>query len=309
MKKISKKKNEKIKKILLENRIDVVTRPTLRTVVKELNATGNLALFVGAGLSMGCGLPSWSQLVNKVLAKTWKDQPEVASLLLKDKNILVARYARRKAGEKFNRIVHDVLYEDEVVISKCMFAIAKSNIQQICNFNFDDLLEEALQTEGVNCVTASSGERFKSTHNGVTVYHPHGILPRFNREAELDNAKIIFSEDDYHNLYSDPYSWANIAQISLLTNKSVLFIGLSMQDPNLRRLIDLARSKGFFNQHFAIFKDPVVGCKPEDIDEYKRIKRLIEIDMSNLGVTPWFVDSYDKITEILEHIAKEEVVS
>lgn len=280
-----------------------MTRRSLWRVVKELNADGRLALFVGAGVSMGCGLPGWSELVSRVVTNTWKEQPDLAALLVKDKNILAARYARQKAGGRFNRIVHGCLYQDDVELSRCVWAIARSGVRQICTFNFDDLLAEALLTEGRECVIATPDEPFRTSHEGSTVYHLHGVLPRLYRDGELDAARIVFSEDDYHNLYSDPYSWANIVQLSLLTSKSVLFIGLSMQDPNLRRLIDIARGRGFTNQHFAVFRDPTAKCSKSQIDEYKRLRQLIEMDMKSLGVTTWFVDSHDKVAEIVETIA------
>lgn len=280
-----------------------MTRRSLWRLVNELNADGRLALFVGAGVSMGCGLPGWGELVSRVVTASWKDQPDLAALLVKENNILAARYARQKAGTKFNRIVHGSLYQDDVQLSRCVWAIARSGVRQICTFNFDDLLVEALLTEGRECVVATPDEPFLTTHEGSTVYHLHGILPRLYRDDELDAAKIVFSEDDYHNLYSDPYSWANIAQLSLLTSKSVLFIGLSMQDPNLRRLIDIARSRGFTNQHFAVFRDPTTRCSRSELDEYKRLRQLTEIDMKSLGVTTWFVDSHEKVAEIIETIA------
>lgn len=286
-----------------------MTRGSLWRVMKELNADGRLALFVGAGVSMGCGLPGWGELVSRVVKATWMDQPDLAALLVKDKNILAARYARQKTGAKFNRIVHEALYQDDVELSRCVWAIARSGVRQICTFNFDDLLVEALLTEGREYVIATPDEPFRTTYEGITVYHLHGILPRMYRDSELDVAKIIFSEDDYHGLYSDPYSWANIAQLSLLTSKSVLFIGLSMQDPNLRRLIDVARGRGFTNQHFAVFRDPTTDCSPSDLDEYKRLRNLIEIDMKSLGVTTWFVDSHDKVAEIIERIAVKSASS
>ena len=280
-----------------------MARRSLWSVTQQLNSDARLALFVGAGISMGCGLPSWNECVARVLAATWKSQPDLIELLLSDRNILATRYARQKAGERFNRIVHGALYEGEIEISRCVRAIARSGIRHICNFNFDDLIAEALLTEGVDCQIAAPGEPFSASQEGITVYHPHGILPRFYSGQELDSSKIVFSEDDYHNLYSDPYSWANIAQLSLLTSNSVLFIGLSMQDPNLRRLIDIARSRGFTNQHFAVFRDPLIGCSRADLPEHKRLRSLIELDMQSLGVTTWFVDSYEKIAEILERCA------
>lgn len=76
-----------------------------------------------------------------------------------------------------------------------------------------------------------------------------------------------------------------------------------MQDPNLRRLIDLSRSKGFRNQHFAVFCDP---CKHAPVSEHTqqlRIRQMIELDLKSLGVTPWFIDNYEQLTDILRSIA------
>ena len=249
---------------------------------------------------MGCGLPSWKDCVSRVVAEAWKGQPDLVALLTTDRNILSARYAKKKLAANFNETVYNALYQGDIEISDCVQSIAKSGIRHICNFNFDDLIAEALLTEGVLSQVVAPGEPFNACQEEVIVYHPHGILPRSNNTTEIAEARIVFSEDDYHNLYSDPYSWANIAQLSLLTSKSVLFIGLSMQDPNLRRLIDIARSRGFTNQHFAVFKDPTFRQPRASLPELKKLRALIEIDMISLGVTPWFVDTHDKITEILD---------
>lgn len=282
-----------------------MTRHSLWTLTRQLNADGRLALFVGAGVSMGCGLPSWKDCVERVLGATWNNQQDFVGLLLKDRNILATRYARQKSGQRFNKLVHRALYQSEITISRCVQAIAKSGIRHICNFNFDDLIAEALLTEGAECQIAVPGERFSASQGGVVVYHPHGILPRFASDDEIKATKIVFSEDDYHNLYSDPHSWANLVQLALLTSKSVLFVGLSMQDANLRRLIDLTRSRGFTNQHIAVFRDPLNGCSKADRAECSRLRDLIELDMKSLGVTSWFVNSHEKVAEIIEQCAVE----
>ncbi len=277
-------------------------RKSLWRIIKTLNEEGRLALFIGAGVSMGCGLPSWKELVDKVVRDAWHSQPLVADHLTNGTNLLAARYAKHKKGVKFNQLVHKSLYAGDIEISRCVWAIARSGIKQICNFNFDDLLIEALLTDGTECVSATPDEPFEARINKVTIFHPHGALPRFYKAEELDSASIVFSEDDYHALYSDPYSWANIVLLSLFANHSVLFIGLSMQDPNLRRLIDTVRNRGFRNQHFAIFQDPTVGKAGDALAEAKGQKTLIQMDMRSLAINPWFVDSYDKIAEILENI-------
>ena len=75
-----------------------------------------------------------------------------------------------------------------------------------------------------------------------------------------------------------------------------------MQDPNLRRLIDITRSRGITNQHFAIFRDPTVGKPRHMRAELQRLKDLIETDTRSLGITPWFVDTHGKIAEIFENL-------
>lgn len=280
-----------------------MARRSLRGTLHGLNKRGELALFVGAGVSMGCGLPSWNELVRRVVTEVWKHDKKLAAELLNKPHGIAARYSKRYAGEKFNRIVQQCLYQDDLALSPCVQAIAESGIKNICTFNFDDLLEEAFQIAGLEPDVATPNEPFSLNQHGVKIFHPHGFLSRFHETAETDAAKIVFSEDDYHGLYSEPYSWANIAQLMLLSGFSVLFIGLSMQDSNLRRLIDVARSRGFKHQHFAIFRDPTAGATKGDREMQQGIRKMIEMDLKSLSVTPWFVDDHDTIAEVLQKIS------
>jgi hypothetical protein len=74
-----------------------------------------------------------------------------------------------------------------------------------------------------------------------------------------------------------------------------------MQDPNLRRLIDVSRARGFNQQHFAIFKDPMQAAA--DVNHATKLRRLTELDLKSLGITPWFVSDYGTIAEVLESIS------
>lgn len=124
-------------------------------------------------------------------------------------------------------------------------------VQAIVNLNYDDLIEEWMRHNGVRCDTLLSGRR-ATRDASLPCYHVHGVLP-FGRTRELeikdpDAARagmvptignFVFSEDEYHTEYSDPYRWSNMTMINQLGRYSGLFVGLSLQDPNLRRLIDV----------------------------------------------------------------------
>ena len=76
-----------------------------------------------------------------------------------------------------------------------------------------------------------------------------------------------------------------------------------MEDPNLRRLIDVARTRGFRNQHFAVFRDPTKGVSRSDRLQQERFRQMIELDMRSLGITAWFVDRHDVVAEIIQSIS------
>lgn len=53
-------------------------------------------------------------------------------------------------------------------------------------------------------------------------------------------------------------NWANLTQLNFLLNSTCIFIGLSMADPNLRRLLDIASKKSKVNtdccKHYVILE-------------------------------------------------------
>ena len=281
-------------------------KPSLREKFYSLNQEGALALFVGAGISVGCGLPNWQKLLFHVAEKMWKSDPLLGDLISKENQIITARYARKRNKKNFNAIVSDCLYNNDIQISKDLLAIAGSGIKRICNFNFDDLLEEAFSTEGIKANVILEGKSYDPLSDEVTVFHPHGFIERTATIDELENTNLVLSEDDYNSLYSNPYSWANILQISLLTNYSVVFVGMSLSDPNIRRLLDVVRNNGFANQHFAILKDPSKGVPKDQKTHFRKVKKMKELDLKNFRVTPWWVSDYSDIGGIFKRIRVKE---
>ena len=50
----------------------------------------------------------------------------------------------------------------------------------------------------------------------------------------------MLGEKEYHKIYQESYNWGNVEQLHALCRSTCFFIGLSMMDPNLRRLIDIS---------------------------------------------------------------------
>jgi hypothetical protein len=114
--------------------------------------------------------------------------------------------------------------------------------REVITYNLDRLLEKALEKKSWKDVPPLQGlvRTFKKPGaEGVSVriLHVHGLLHPQGTGGE----GIVFSEPDYHRQYGNPYSWSNLAQLNAFTRERCLFVGVSLTDPNMRRLLEAAR--------------------------------------------------------------------
>ena len=230
-----------------------------------------LVLVLGAGVSIGYGLPNWDTLLQKLLLNTFiieTREPKDVSLLLaklfteifSPSPLISARYLReyykenpKKEKEKisFEEAVKNAIYEEidlknesdlfKEIRQFCVAPGKSPNLDSIITYNYDDILETYLSALDIDIpYKAIHCAGINPTLGELPIYHVHGFLPQ---KGVLDEENgIILSEDMYHQQYSEIYSWNNMIQIEKFRDKTCLFIGISFTDPNLRRLLDIAKS-------------------------------------------------------------------
>ena len=76
----------------------------------------------------------------------------------------------------------------------------------------------------------------------IAVVHVHGFVPR---EGAIARGTMVFTEPDYHALTESIFHWGLAEIVEALRKRTVLFLGLSMSDPSLRRLLDASRNWDF----------------------------------------------------------------
>jgi hypothetical protein len=219
---------------------------------------GDLCLFLGAGVSLSAGLPSWAELVNRLaemaiwndLGDKGSDEVLASSSFLTSSLPILARFVKDTLpNDEFSRRLHEILYpktklpRTSAFIEALIALIAGTNkvwIRDVVTYNYDDLVEQALSRLDIPFLIQTSSQKIRQ--GGVRISHVHGFIPELGNAGKIRNS-IVLSEDDYHRMVEDAGAWSNMVQESLLRNKCCLFAGLSLQDPNLRRLLDKTKHK------------------------------------------------------------------
>ena len=280
---------------------------------KELKA-GRLTLVCGAGTSIGAGVPSWNLLLQNLLEIIIKKLAQKNSItnnriieFNQDQSyssLVIGKFLKNNLGTDFNKEVRDALYRTNPTTSRLIDAIVNLSrpqrdgkpLDSIITFNFDSLIEENLERNNIPYKPIySEGMRNKSKE--IPIYHVHGYLPRKGRITQ-DNA-IVFSEDSYHSQFIESFSWSNLVQLNTLNQNTCLLIGLSMSDPNLRRLLDVAfrKTPDGTLRHFIIKQLP-----KNRYNNFELSKFLEEQDANGLGLNVLWIENFDEIETILNNI-------
>lgn len=232
-----------------------------------------LVLALGAGVSMGFGLPDWGTLLQKLMITTIEKEQNVSSVLSKlftnifsPSPLIAGRYLQKYYEDKslsFEEAVRKVLYEEidinkpsdlmDEIVNFCVAPGKTPNLDSIISYNFDDILEQRLAKVGISVPFKPIYGIGMNPDGQLPIFHVHGFLPQKGKLNEYN--QITFGESIYHKQYYDIYSWNNIAQINKFRDSNCLFIGSSLTDPNTRRLLDIAkRQKGDNEEYHFVFK-------------------------------------------------------
>lgn len=310
--------------------------------LKKAHTDNDLILFLGAGVSSTSGMPDWNSLISKLMvtmiSKQFPDNLDVTTEEMKlianelpqlhgQSSLLEARYIRAGFGNSFGKEVSKFLYEnvgkEGVGTSNLFKAIARlcvpkrsgPGIRAVVNYNFDDLIENHLEEVNVQHHPIFRDVDI-ATQDELGIYHVHGFLPRNVKNYDgVSESLLVFSEEGYHTLFIDPYSWSNIIQLNFFRESTCLMVGLSITDPNLRRLLDIAARKNNRSRHYVIFKRLLASEFLENVGEKnKKIKsevikafltahhKLQEASFQELGLNIIWIEDFDEIPDILNSI-------
>ena len=263
----------------------------------------SLAIFLGAGVSADIGLPSWKDLISRMIDVVSRRTVTFPATKLERLSTLTlveqARWLRRDLGENFNEAVRQALYQDIYKNGKKESRILK-NISQmnllraVCTYNYDDFLENTAVQNFKTIASATEGYGIDE----IPVYHPHGFLP-YTGEPR---GELILSENDYHELFNTPNHWANVLQLSLLRECTCLLIGISATDPNLRRILDIIKDSKAGHTYIIKKMDKVSLTEDENLNSWISSKEFDSEHYKDIHLRTIWINSYQEIPVLLNQL-------
>lgn len=202
---------------------------------------GKLVIFVGAGVSRNVkGMPGWSELVwemakeigyskcsNCTKRDTCTDSCPLAQNLSNDEYLKIPQYMYNSDPPKYKDILNKNISHKKInaPLSSVIFDI---NPVHIITTNYDHLLEDSENELRTQYDVIKNDADLLKSEKSKYIIKMHGDID------EPD--KIVLKEQDYLN-YSQNHVLIEMFVKSLLVDHTVLFLGYSLNDYNVKQII------------------------------------------------------------------------
>lgn len=238
---------------------------TIAMLKEEIKSNECFALVMGAGISIDLGAKSWDGLLQdfeiELLKKGVIHNANKVKKNVGSSSLITAQLCKDlyNNDSDFYWAIHQSLYpsphpkhssEMDELIEIIRRSYTKKHFR-ILTYNFDNYLERHLETQGIKYNTLFNEK--SSINDLISIYHVHGFLPEVKAKSHIQSVhskSIFLTEENYNDLYNKPYSWQISSQLSFFRENQCLFVGCSLSDPNIRRLLEITRETQ--RKHFAI---------------------------------------------------------
>lgn len=282
----------------------------LRDEILPALKNGRLSVFLGAGVSYASGFPTWAQLIDRLAATLLTPELQAAFRLLSQHGspLIMARFLRSQMGSDvlFAHRIHTALYGPEVdyarenhtlaFVVQLIAAAAETGAPlSLFTYNFDDLVEATLLSKHPSIAFDTLLDECMAHRSraAVRIHHVHGYLPRTPDGDPEEWPEPVLAEHGFNALMSDASAWPNQVQAKALAYDDCLFVGVSMADPNLRRLLDLVQQmelespprRFVLATSYAAGSVLAPGAPPMDGETASHLNRIEEDLAASLGAT------------------------
>lgn len=262
---------------------------------------GDISVFAGAGLSVASGYVDWKKLLEPI-SKQLRLNANI------DLTEIAQYYKNKYERQGLNSLVFNE-FDKVPKNNENVNWLAQMPISEFWTTNYDDVIEQSVKKEGKNVQVIVKQEDFKYHKTGreVTIYKMHG-----DKDSPDD---VVLTKEDYQNYDSTRGVFTKLLSVELI-RRTFLFIGFSFNDPNMKRILSIAKQslKGKSPQtHYCFMRkiqltdylDEKNKLNHENIKKYIQDKNYQELRinaMAKYGILTILVNDYEEITLMLRYL-------
>lgn len=229
-----------------------------KRIIKDAMDNNRLVLFVGAGCSADSGVPLWGSAIEQIatrLSLTKQDE-------LYDSLKIPQYYYNSQGKNAYTQLMRSIfLYGEQLKTTELHKKIIECRAETIVTTNYDHLIEQASEENAeVRYVISKDADLpYKNTSRELIKMH-----------GDFENDNFVLKEDDYLH-YSSNFRLIETYIKSLLGTKVVLFVGYSLNDPDVKQIITWVKDtlKEDFKPAYLI-----LTCKEKNDIEKEYFKNL-----------------------------------
>jgi hypothetical protein len=259
------------------------------------------AVFVGAGLSMNAGYPSWKKLLVSIAEELGIDIESEHDL------IGVAQWYINHKGKQRTQIAKVIRdsFPSIAIPPEPYRILARLPLRHVWTTNYDKLPERAweLQRKLLDVKSRPSDFAAPDIRAPTTLYKMHGTVDH--------PTDVIIAKDDYE-LYLRNYAAFHHLLAGHLLSLQFLFVGFSFADPNINQLFAIVRNAMNDHSlvHYAIVKQPSkpASSSKKSLEKHAfecaRHKHWVHDLTSRYGIEVIEINDYSEVESLLSEIEK-----
>lgn len=212
-----------------------MTRYLHLSSLKKAYDDEKLMLFLGAGVSTVLNLPNWSELIS-IIAEECDYEPTVFKTLADNNALLLSEFYYITNSKRFGNLRtkldqkwHAPQFMEHLKHSEFHRKLAEKNFQLIYTTNYDQWIEKSFDLYSKPYIKISNISHISNAKKNIPQ------IVKFHGDFS-DDESIILNESSYFRRmkFEDPL---DIKFKADLLSHSVLFMGYSLNDMNIRRVL------------------------------------------------------------------------
>lgn len=265
---------------------------------------GNIVIFVGAGLSINCGYPDWKSLTIAILKGLIEKEEKIPGYIdALNSNLFEPIEILGKINHLKNLAIEclekEIRKYDSIEPANIHKKIGQISTK-IITTNYDELLEK--------CNPDFEKITYHNTYKVAKISDYEKYIYKIHGDINEPDKCILFPQQ-YEELYSHDEKCSTFELKKIFSDKSILFIGFSLNDPYINFIKNYISKlySGFTPEHFVITTDKQAfwseRITPILLEDHEQLESLFDLLIEKRSIK-----EADNRIELIKEVGDNEII-